>query len=118
MGSASSKLTDLSVSNISFDIIAPAVESYYLDIPRGSYTVEELLAFTDSGTCTVSLRIRPDGGSATDITGLAAVAVSSTRTNPQATANNVITADDELILVVTANTAGAHLRGHVGISRS
>ena len=93
-------------------IEAPTAKTYTLCqyVTTGG-TIQNLIAKLSSGTCTVAIKIN-----GTDVTGLAAVAVTSTESITAATAANTVVAGDTITAVVSAVAAPADLALVVEIS--
>jgi hypothetical protein len=86
-------------------IEAPTAKTYTLVYKSEiAFTVNELIAATTSGTVTLDVKIN-----GTSITGLSAVAVSSTPSTTTATAANTIAAGDTLTVVATSPSSPVDL---------
>lgn len=95
-------------------IESPQNKTYTL-IPGvvSNLTVNTLEIYTVSGTCTAALKIN-----GVSITGLSAVAVTSTPQEPVATALNAAAPGDILTLVITSNATSVDLVFRVKYTRS
>ena len=102
------------VEQISGHIETVADKTYVLDLkaPYG-YTINSLAAKTVSGTCTAKLTV--DG---VDVTGITALAVSSTEDFDDATAANSVAVGNTLALVISSNSAALDLDFSVKYTRA
>ncbi len=95
----------VAVEQFNWMIEAPTAKTYTIILQSEvAYTVNEVICQTTSGTCTVAFQI---GG--VNITGLSAVAVTSTPATTTATAANSIAAGATLTAVVTVPVAAVDL---------
>ena len=98
------KATD-DVVSISGHIFTAANKTYVLQLKSPvAWTINELAAKTASGTCTAKLQIET-----TDVTGITALAVSSTEDSDTATAANSVTAGNTVNLVISSNSTALDL---------
>lgn len=81
-----------------------ANKTYPLFTPANNYKIQSLRLDTLSGTCTVAIQI--DG---VNVTGLSAIAVTSTTQLVSATAANTVTAGQRVTMVVTGNSTALDL---------
>ena len=101
------------VEQISGHIETADDKTYVLDLKAPyAYTIDSLAAKTASGTCTAKLTI--DG---TDVTGISALAVSSTEDFDDATAANAVSVGNTVALVISSNSAALDLQFTVKITR-
>ncbi len=95
----------VAIEQFNWMIEAPTAKTYTIVLQSEvAYTINEVIAQTTSGTCTVAFKI--DG---TNITGLSAVAVTSTPATTTASAANTIAAGSTLTAVVTVPVAAVDL---------
>ena len=101
------------VEQISGHIETADDKTYVLDLKAPyAYTIDSLAAKTASGTCTAKLTI--DG---TDVTGISALAVSSTEDFDDASAANAVSVGNTVALVISSNSAALDLQFTVKITR-
>ncbi len=93
------------VEGISGTIRAPEDSTYTLiqSIPYGC-TINDIRIATDGGTCTVAIQIN-----GVDVTGLAALSVTSTPQTVSASAANVLALTNKLTMVVSATSSATNL---------
>jgi hypothetical protein len=102
------------VETISGHIETVANKTYVLDLKAPyAYTVNQLAAKTASGTCTAKLTI--DG---VDVTGITALAVSSSEDFDDASGANSVAAGATLALVLSSNSSGLDLSFTVKVTRA
>ena len=95
------------------DIIAPANYTYVIDQSASyAYTINTLIAQTSAGTITCAVDI---GG--TPVTGISALAVSSTPATGTATAANSVAVGNQVTLVCSSNSSGADLTFTMKVTR-
>ena len=101
------------IEQISGHIETADDKTYVLDLKAPyAYTINSLAAKTASGTCTAKLTI--DG---TDVTGITALAVSSTEDFDDATAANAVSVGDTVALVISSNSTALDLQFTVKVTR-
>ena len=101
------------IEQISGHIETAEDKTYVLDLKAPyAYTINSLAAKTASGTCTAKLTIE-----GTDVTGISALAVSSTEDFDDATAANSVSIGDTVALVISSNAAALDLQFTVKITR-
>ncbi len=97
---------------IPFQIEAPTVKDFYLLLDAfDALTINSLRVKTISGTATISLRIN-----GVDVTGISSVSASTTETTFTATANNTVSAGDDVILEVESVSSPQDLIGNVKLT--
>lgn len=102
------------VEALSGHIETAANKTYVLDLKAPyAYTVNSLAAKTVSGTCTAKLTI--DG---VDVTGITALAVSSSEDFDDASGANSVAIGNTLAMVISANSAALDLQFTVAITRA
>jgi hypothetical protein len=96
-------------------IQAPTDGEEYIILPNTRFplTVKNIILWTDAGTLTLNAKI-----GATNITGLSAVSVTSTRATTTATAANTMVANDDLIITPSSVTGANWLYGNVTCNRT
>lgn len=83
---------------IAIDIPIPEARTYTIDLSANeAYTINNAIAKTLAGTCTVAVQI--NGSS---VTGLSAIAVTTTRATSTATASNTVAAAGTVTIVVSS----------------
>lgn len=102
------------VETISGHIETADDKTYVLDLKAPyAYTVNSLAAKTASGTCTAKLTI--DG---VDVTGITALAVSSSEDFDDASAANSVSVGNTLALVISSNSSALDLQFTVKVTRA
>jgi len=90
-----------------------AATTYTLELYAAyAYTINQLKIISASGTCTVAVKIN-----GVDVTGISAVAVSSTIATGTATAANTVAVGDKITLVTTSNSALTNLQASLKTTR-
>ena len=90
-----------------------AATTYTLELYAAyAYTINQLKIISASGTCTVAVKIN-----GVDVTGISAVAVSSTIATGTATAANTVAIGDKITLVTTSNSALTNLQASLKTTR-
>jgi hypothetical protein len=90
-----------------------AATTYTLELFAAyAYTINQLKIISASGTCTVAVKIN-----GVDVTGISAVAVSSTIATGTATAANTVAIGDKVTLVTTSNSALTNLQASLKTTR-
>ena len=90
-----------------------AATTYTLELFAAyAYTINQLKIISASGTCTVAVKIN-----GVDVTGISAVAVSSTIATGTATAANTVAIGDKITLVTTSNSALTNLQASLKTTR-
>ena len=99
------------LDDISAFVITPEDSTITLkqNAARG-FTINSLVAQLADGSCTVAIKIN-----GVDVTGLSAVAVTTTESTTNATAANTVTAGDVITMAIT-NTAGSPPTSGLGIA--
>ena len=101
------------VDQIDFESVEPGDDTITLRLyAHYAFTINELRIKTASGTCTVAVKI--DG---TDVTGVSAVAVSSTEATGTATAANSVSVGQTVTLVISSSSSVANLVGSLKFTR-
>ena len=101
------------VDQIDFESVEPGDDTITLRLyAHYAFTINELRIKTASGTCTVAVKI--DG---TDVTGISAVAVSSTEATGTATAANSVSVGQTVTLVISSSSSVANLVGSLKFTR-
>ena len=101
------------VDQIDFESVEPGDDTITLRLyAHYAFTINELRIKTASGTCTVAVKI--DG---TDVTGISAVAVSSTEATGTATAANSVSVGQTVTLVISSSSSVANLAGSLKFTR-
>lgn len=111
----SANAADLTITDMRAEIVPADGYSGFIEVPASkTYTIDEYAATAGtinslaiklaSGTCTVAVKIN-----GTNVTGLSAVAVTSTQSVTAATAANTFTAGQRITMVVTVPSAAADL---------
>ena len=101
------------VDQIDFESVEPGDDTITLRLyAHYAFTINELRIKTASGTCTVAVKI--DG---TDVTGISAVAVSSTEATGTATAANSVSVGQTVTLVISDSSSVANLVGSLKFTR-
>ncbi len=100
-------------------ILAPVAQTYVIDAAcPGNFSLISLVGiFLSAGTVTAKLQIQPAGGSAVDITGLTALAITTTPQTFTPTALNYIASGSALLLVLSAPSSAANLAMDVRVQR-
>jgi hypothetical protein len=103
-----------SVDFISGHIETAADKTYYLDqYAMAAYTINEIRIISASGTVTAAVKI--DG---TNVTGISAVAVSSSEATGTASAANSVSVGNTVTLVLSSNAAALDVRFTLKITRA
>ena len=90
-----------------------AATTYTLELyAQYAYTINQLKIISASGTCTVAVKIN-----GVDVTGISAVAVSSTIATANASAANIVAVGDKITLVTTSNSALTNLQASLKTTR-
>ncbi len=90
-----------------------AATTYTLELFAAyAYTINQLKIISASGTCTVAVKIN-----GVDVTGISAVAVSSTIATGTASAANTVAVGDKITLVTTSNSALTNLQASLKTTR-
>ena len=101
------------VDQIDFESVEPGDDTITLRLyAHYAFTINELRIKTASGTCAVAVKI--DG---TDVTGISAVAVSSTEATGTATASNSVSVGQTVTLVISDSSSVANLVGSLKFTR-
>jgi hypothetical protein len=87
-------------SPMAFSFLAPANGTYVLDLTATEgYTINTLYAQLSAGSCTLAVQIN-----GTNVTGLSAVAATTTLSTTNASAANTVTAGQKVTLVISSAT--------------
>lgn len=90
-----------------------AATTYTLELyAQYAYTINQLKIISASGTCTVAVKIN-----GVDVTGISAVAVSSTIATANASAANTVAVGNKITLVTTSNSALTNLQASLKTTR-
>lgn len=104
------------VENISFQDSNTAIvaQTYVIELyAQYGYAIDELKVISGAGTCTVAVKIN-----GTNVTGISAVAVSTTISTGTATALNTVVVGDKITLVVSSPTTLENLQASLKTTRT
>lgn len=98
--------------SVSAYFVVPEADTYPVDYEANTtYTINQMWIECGTGTCTADIKINTTG-----VTGLTGIAVSGTQTNPQATANNTVSAGDDVTITFSSLSNCSKIKIKLGIS--